>query len=481
MKNYITVIGLEVHAELKTKTKAFCSCSTEFGAEPNTHVCPVCLGMPGALPVLNKRVVEFAIRAGLALNCDIQKFNKMDRKNYFYPDLAKNYQISQWDEPICLGGHIDIRVNGEKKRIGITRIHMEEDAGKLVHSGLTISTSDYSAVDYNRAGVPLIEIVSEPDMRSAAEARAYMEQLKAILEYTDVCDCKMQEGSLRCDANISVMPEGATEFGTRAEIKNLNSFRALERAIEYEVERQIEIVEDGGHVVQETRTWDDANGVTLSMRSKEEAHDYRYFPEPDLVPVNLDQAWIDEIKATLPELPSARKERLLTEDVPEDNADIIVASKKVADYFDEGTKATKNLKALSNWLIGDVAGYLNAEGIEIDDPEFKITPDHLGELVNLIDKGVLSSKLAKQVFAEMLKENEAPEALVKKLGLEQVSDAGELGKLVDEVIAANPQSIADFKAGKKKALGFLVGQIMKATHGKANPGMVNKMLMEKLQ
>ncbi len=481
MKNYITVIGLEVHAELKTKTKAFCSCSTEFGAEPNTHVCPVCLGMPGALPVLNKRVVEFAIRAGLALNCDIQKFNKMDRKNYFYPDLAKNYQISQWDEPICLGGHIDIRVNGEKKRIGITRIHMEEDAGKLVHSGLTISTSDSSAVDYNRAGVPLIEIVSEPDMRSAAEARAYMEQLKAILEYTDVCDCKMQEGSLRCDANISVMPEGATEFGTRAEIKNLNSFRALERAIEYEVERQIEIVEDGGHVVQETRTWDDANGVTLSMRSKEEAHDYRYFPEPDLVPINLDQAWIDEIKATLPELPSARKERLLAEDVPEDNADIIVASKKVADYFDEGTKATKNLKALSNWLIGDVAGYLNAEGIEINDPEFKITPDHLGELVNLIDKGVLSSKLAKQVFAEMLKENEAPEALVKKLGLEQVSDAGELGKLVDEVIAANPQSIADFKAGKKKALGFLVGQIMKATHGKANPGMVNKMLMEKLQ
>ncbi len=481
MKNYITVIGLEVHAELKTKTKAFCSCSTEFGAEPNTHVCPVCLGMPGALPVLNKRVVEFAIRAGLALNCDIQKFNKMDRKNYFYPDLAKNYQISQWDEPICLGGHIDIRVDGEKKRIGITRIHMEEDAGKLVHSGLTISTSDSSAVDYNRAGVPLIEIVSEPDMRSAAEARAYMEQLKAILEYTDVCDCKMQEGSLRCDANISVMPEGATEFGTRAEIKNLNSFRALERAIEYEVERQIEIVEDGGHVVQETRTWDDANGVTLSMRSKEEAHDYRYFPEPDLVPINLDQAWIDGIKATLPELPSARKERLLAEEVPEDNADIIVASKKVADYFDEGTKATKNLKALSNWLIGDVAGYLNAEGIEIDDPEFKITPDHLGELVNLIDKGVLSSKLAKQVFAEMLKENEAPEALVKKLGLEQVSDAGELGKLVDEVIAANPQSIADFKAGKKKALGFLVGQIMKATHGKANPGMVNKMLMEKLQ
>ena len=304
MTRYITVIGLEVHAELKTKTKAFCSCSTEFGSTPNTHVCPVCLGMPGALPVLNKQVVDFAIKAGLALNCDIQKYNKFDRKNYFYPDLAKNYQISQFDKPICLGGHIDIVVEGEHKRIGITRIHMEEDAGKLNHSGATISTSDSSAVDYNRAGVPLIEIVSEPDMRSAAEARAYMENLKAILEYTDVCDCKMQEGSLRCDANISIMPEGAKEFGTRAEIKNLNSFRALERAINYEVERQKEILEDGGHVVQETRTWDEANGVTLSMRSKEEAHDYRYFPEPDLVPVQLDDAWIERIRETLPELPA---------------------------------------------------------------------------------------------------------------------------------------------------------------------------------
>ena len=319
---------------------------------------------------------------------------------------------------------------------------MEEDAGKLVHSGLTISTSDFSAVDYNRAGVPLIEIVSEPDMRSAQEARAYMEQLKAILEYTDVSDCKMQEGSLRCDANISVMPEGATEFGTRAEIKNLNSFRALERAIEYETERQIELLEDGGHVVQETRTWDDINGVTLSMRSKEEAHDYRYFPEPDLVPISLDDAWIGKIREGLPELPAQRKERLLAEDVPEESADLIVSNKKMADYFDEGAKGTKNLKALANWLLGDVSAFLNAEGVEIDDPAFKITPDHVAGLVNLIDKGVLSSN--------------------------------------DGVIAANPQSVADFKAGKKKAIGFLVGQIMKETHGKANPGMVNKMLMEKL-
>ena len=332
MTRYITVIGLEVHAELKTKTKAFCSCSTEFGSTPNTHVCPVCLGMPGALPVLNKQVVDFAIKAGLALNCDIQKYNKFDRKNYFYPDLAKNYQISQFDKPICLGGHIDIVVEGEHKRIGITRIHMEEDAGKLNHSGATISTSDSSAVDYNRAGVPLIEIVSEPDMRSAAEARAYMENLKAILEYTDVCDCKMQEGSLRCDANISIMPEGAKEFGTRAEIKNLNSFRALERAINYEVERQKEILEDGGHVVQETRTWDEANGVTLSMRSKEEAHDYRYFPEPDLVPVQLDDAWIERIRATLPELPAHHQARMMREHgLPEYDASQIVSTKAMAE------------------------------------------------------------------------------------------------------------------------------------------------------
>lgn len=477
---YTTVIGLEVHSELKTKSKAFCSCSTEFGGEPNTHVCPVCLGMPGALPVLNKQVVEFAIRAGLAVDCEIKKFNKFDRKNYFYPDLSKNYQISQFDKPICEGGHIDIEVDGQTKRVGITRIHMEEDAGKLIHSGATIKTSDSSAVDYNRAGVPLIEIVSEPDMRSAAEARAYMEKLKAILEYTDVSDCKMQEGSLRCDANISVMPEGATEFGTRAEIKNLNSFRALERAIEYEIQRQIQLVEDGGTVVQETRTWDDGKGMTLSMRSKEEAHDYRYFPEPDLVPVEIDDAWIARVKSELPELPAARKARLMQEKGLVDyDAENIVSTKAMAEYFDEAAKHTEDSKGIANWLLGDVSAYLNSENIAIE--QFPITPANLGEMVNLINKGVLSSKLAKKVFAEMLKTGKTPQALVKELGLEQISDEGAIVKIVEETLAENPQSIIDYKAGKDRALGFLVGQIMKKSRGKANPEMVNNLLKERMQ
>ena len=477
---YTTVIGLEVHSELKTKSKAFCSCSTEFGGEPNTHVCPVCLGMPGALPVLNKQVVEFAIRAGLAVDCEIKKFNKFDRKNYFYPDLSKNYQISQFDKPICEGGHIDIEVDGQTKRIGITRIHMEEDAGKLIHSGATIKTSDSSAVDYNRAGVPLIEIVSEPDMRSSAEARAYLEKLKAILEYTEVSDCKMQEGSLRCDANISVMPEGATEFGTRAEIKNLNSFRALERAIEYEIQRQIQMVEDGGTVVQETRTWDDGKGVTLSMRSKEEAHDYRYFPEPDLVPVEIDDAWIARVKSELPELPAARKARLMQEKGLVDyDAENIVSTKAMAEYFDEAAKHTEDSKGIANWLLGDVSAYLNSENIAIE--QFPITPANLGEMVNLINKGVLSSKLAKKVFVEMLKTGKTPQALVKELGLEQISDEGAIVKIVEETLAENPQSIIDYKAGKDRALGFLVGQIMKKSRGKANPEMVNNLLKERMQ
>ena len=480
MTEYITVIGLEVHAELKTKTKAFCSCSTEFGGAPNTHVCPVCLGMPGALPVINKQMVEFALRFGLAVNCDIQHYSKFDRKNYFYPDLAKAYQISQFYQPICLNGHVDINVDGETKRIGITRIHMEEDAGKLVHSGASISTSDFSAVDYNRAGVPLIEIVSEPDMRSAAEARAYMEKLRSYLQYTEVCDGKMQEGSMRCDANISIMPVGAKKFGTRAEIKNLNSFKALERAIEYEVERQKEILEDGGHVVQETRTWDDAQGMTFSMRSKEEAHDYRYFPEPDLAPIIIDDAWIERARKALPELPDARKERLIKEKgLQEYDAELLVADKKMAEYFDAAIEGVEDVKGVANWMLGDVSAYLNANNCTIS--EFPISAKHLGEMANLIKKGVLSSKLAKKVFAEMLKSDKAPSVLVKELGLEQVSDAGAIQAMVDEVIAANPQSVADFKAGKDKAIGFLVGQIMKKSRGKANPGMVNQLIIKTIK
>ena len=477
-RNYVTVIGLEVHVELKTKSKAFCSCSTEFGGEPNTHVCPVCLGMPGALPTLNKQVVNYAIKAALALNCQLNYYSKFDRKNYYYPDLAKAYQISQFYKPICEHGYIDINVEGQKKRIGITRIHMEEDAGKLVHSGATISTSDSSDVDYNRAGVPLIEIVSEPDMRSAEEARAYLEQLRNIIEYTGVSDVKMQEGSLRCDANISIMPEGAKEFGTRAEIKNLNSFKALVRAIEYEVARQTEIVEDGGHVVQETRTWDDVNGVTLSMRSKEEAQDYRYFPEPDLVPVVLDDAWIERVRAELPELPQARQERLMQMGVNEEAAGLVVSTREMAEYFDRGAKVTDDAQGLANWILGDISAWINNENKSI--AEFPVSAEHIGGLVNLIKKGVLSSKLAKKVFAELLKQDEDPADIVKRLGLEQVSDTGAIEKIVDEVLAANPKSVADFKGGKKNAIGFLVGQVMRASKGKANPGMVNQLLQKKL-
>ena len=480
MTEYTTVIGLEVHAELKTKTKAFCSCSTEFGGAPNTHVCPVCLGMPGALPVINKQMVEFALRFALAVNCEIQRYSKFDRKNYYYPDLAKAYQISQFYQPIALNGHLDVNVDGETKRIGITRIHMEEDAGKLVHSGASISTSDFSAVDYNRAGVPLIEIVSEPDMRSAAEARAYMEKLRAYLQYTGVCDGKMQEGSMRCDANISIMPVGAKDFGTRAEIKNLNSFKALERAIEYEVERQKEILEDGGHVVQETRTWDDAQGMTFSMRSKEEAHDYRYFPEPDLAPIIIEKEWVEKAKSELPELPDARKARLMNEKGLDDySAELIVADKKMAEYFDAAAAETDDAKGVANWILGDVSAYLNSNSCGIGD--FPVSPAHLGQMVALIKKGVLSSKLAKKVFVEMLKKDEAPADLVKKLGLEQVSDEGAIQAMVDEVIAANPQSVADYKAGKDKAIGFLVGQIMKKSRGKANPCMVNKLIIKTIK
>lgn len=477
---YEVVIGLEVHTELKTNTKIFCGCSTEFGGAPNSHVCPGCLGMPGVLPVLNKKVVEFAIKAGLALNFKISEFSKFDRKHYFYPDLPSSYQITQLEQPICTEGHLDIEVDGVEKRIRINRIHMEEDASKLVHGGSTISTSSYSLVDYNRGGVPLLEIVSEPDLRSPEEARAYLEKLKSILEYTEVSDCKMEEGSLRCDANVSIMPKGSTVFGTRAEIKNLNSFRALQRALEYEIERHIQAVEDGETLVQETRTWDDNKGVTLSMRSKEEAHDYRYFPDPDLVPVIVSQEWIEEVRKTLPELPQARKERFVNEyGLPLYDASIITGSRALADYFDACVSLYPEAKTVSNWLMGDLIRLLNAEGQDIG--ECAVTPQMLTEMLKLIDQGTISGRIGKTVFEEMFKTGKQPGEIVKEKGLVQISDQSEIDAMVDQVLAANPKSVEDFKAGKDKAIGFLVGQIMKLSKGKANPGMVNELLKEKMK
>ncbi|MCC5465143.1 Asp-tRNA(Asn)/Glu-tRNA(Gln) amidotransferase subunit GatB [Pelosinus baikalensis] len=477
--DYEIVIGLEIHTELKTNSKIFCGCSTKFGSEQNTNVCPVCLGLPGVLPVINEKVVEFAIKAGVALNCEILPFSKFDRKNYYYPDLPKNFQTSQYDLPIAVNGHLDIEVNGETKRINITRIHMEEDAGKLVHSGATISSSDSALVDYNRTGVPLLEIVSEPDIRSAEEARAYLEKVKAILEYLDVSDCKMEEGSLRCDANISLRPHGQAALGTKAEIKNLNSFRSVQRGIEYEVIRQEEILDDGGRVIQETRTWDENKGITASMRSKEQAHDYRYLPEPDLVPIVVDPARVAEIRANLPELPDARRQRLMNDyGLSEYDAGIITSSKAVADYFDQSVQNNGDAKVVANWLMGEVSKHLNSEGITILD--CPVSPKQLTELLTLIEKGTISNKIAKTVFEEMWTSRKDAEVIVKEKGLVQISDSSEIVAIVESVIAANPQSVADFKAGKDKAIGFLVGQIMKQTKGRANPDMVNTLLRERL-
>ncbi|WP_347491333.1 Asp-tRNA(Asn)/Glu-tRNA(Gln) amidotransferase subunit GatB [Desulfoscipio sp. XC116] len=478
MAQYEAVIGLEVHVELKTNTKIFCSSSTEFGADPNHHVCPVCLGLPGVLPVVNKKVVEYAIKAGLALNCQIASFSKFDRKNYYYPDLPKNYQISQYDLPIAEHGHLEINVDGADKRIGITRVHMEEDAGKLVHQG-TISTTPFSLVDYNRTGVPLIEIVSEPDMASADEAVAYLEKLKAIIQYTGVSDCKMQEGSLRCDANISVRPVGQIELGTKAELKNMNSFKALHKAITYEIERQTELVEDGAKVIQETRTWDEAGGVTLSLRSKEEAHDYRYFPDPDLPPLVIDRKWVDDIAAGLPELPDERRKRFVNaHGLPEYDAAVLTATRELADYYEECVRLFANPKLVSNWVMGDLAKMMNASGREIGD--IRISPGKLAKMLQLLDKGTISGKIAKTVFEEMFNTGKDPDKVVEEKGLVQISDTGLIDKVVEEVIAANPKSAEDYRAGKEKAIGFLVGQVMKSTKGKANPGVVNKLLKEKL-
>jgi aspartyl-tRNA(Asn)/glutamyl-tRNA(Gln) amidotransferase subunit B len=472
---YEAVIGLEVHAQMLTDTKIFCGCSTKFGSEPNTQTCQICIGMPGVLPVLNKKALEFAIRTGLATNCTIASYSRFARKNYFYPDLPKGYQISQYEHPICEHGHIEIIVDGAVKKIGITRIHMEEDAGKNIHEG----GGNYSFVDLNRTGVPLMEIVSEPDLRTPAEAVEYMKKIRAIVRYLGVCDGNMEQGSLRCDANVSVRPEGQADFGTRAELKNINSFRFVEKAIEYEIKRQIKVIEDGGKVVQETRLWDSNKGITESMRSKEEAHDYRYFPEPDLVPITVKQATIDEIRAGLPELPDTKRKRFVTDfGLPELDADLLTSEKAVAEWFEEAVKAGGQPKAVSNWMMGELMRLLNEENNTIENCLLK--PKQLADMLMLIDKGTISGKIAKTVFTEMYKTGKDAETIVKEKGLVQISDESAIKKAVDELIAKHPSEVERFKAGEEKLLGFFVGQVMKAMKGKANPQMLNDLLKKKL-
>ena len=475
-EDYEVIIGLEVHAELSTKTKIFCSCPTKFGAAPNTQVCPICMAMPGALPVLNEKVVEYAVKAGLATNCEIARNSKNDRKNYFYPDTPKAYQISQYDEPLCEHGYVEIDSKNGKKKIGLTRIHIEEDAGKLNHDEF----AGGSLVDLNRAGVPLIEIVSEPDLRSSEEVEQYLKKLKSILEYIEVSDCKMQEGSYRADVNVSVRKKGETKLGTRTEMKNMNSFRSITRAIEYEVDRQIEVIENGGKVVQESLRWDDVSGKTFSMRDKEDAEDYRYFPEPDLVAINLSEEYIENIKKSLPELPESRKERYLKEyELSEKDANIITSSKYLSDLFEGAIKVCNNPKAVNNWIISDISRILNET--ETDPIEIPFDCNQLGKLVILIDKGTISSSIGKKVLEELFENPRDPEEIIKEKGWIQISDEGAIKEIVLKILEANPQSIADYKAGKDRALGFLVGQAMKETKGKANPKMLNEMFLEELK
>ena len=475
-EDYEVIIGLEVHSELSTKTKIFCSCPTGFGAEPNTHICPICTAMPGTLPVLNEKVVEYAVKAGLATNCEIARQSKNDRKNYFYPDLPKSYQISQYDKPLCEHGYVNIDVDGKEKKIGITRIHIEEDAGKLNHDDL----QGGALVDLNRAGVPLIEIVSEPDMRSSREAEEYLKKIKSILEYIEVSDCKMEEGSLRADVNVSVRKKGDTKFGTRTETKNMNSFRSIVREIEYEIDRQIDILENGGTVEQETLRWDDVSGKTFPMRNKENSEDYRYFPEPDLVAINLSEEYIENIKNNLPELPESRKRRYLEEyKLSEKDAGIITSSRYLSDLFEDTIKVCDNPKAVNNWIISDISRILNEE--EMDAKDIPFTAEELGKLIILIDKGTISSSIGKKVLEELFENPKDPEEIIKEKGWIQISDEGAIKEVVSKILEANPQSIADYKAGKDRALGFLVGQAMKETKGKANPKMLNQMFLEELK
>ena len=475
-EDYEVVIGLEVHAELSTKTKIFCSCPTTFGAEPNTHICPICTAMPGTLPVLNEKVVEYAVKAGLATNCTISKDSKNDRKNYFYPDLPKAYQISQFDKPLCEHGYIEIEDDeGNKKKVRLLRIHIEEDAGKLNHNEFGVG----SLVDLNRAGVPLIEMVSEPDIRSSKEAEQYLRKIKSILEYIEVSDCKMQEGSLRADVNVSVRKKGEEKFGTRTEMKNMNSFRAIVRAIEYEKDRQIEVLEEGGKIEQETLRWDDINGRTYPMRDKEDAQDYRYFPDPDLVAIRLSDEYVESIRKALPELPESRRDRYIKEyNLSEKDAKLLTSSKYLSNLFEGALDICGNAKAVANWILSDISRILNEKELEPENIPF--TAEQLAKMIELIDKGTISSAIAKKVLTELFENPKDPEEIIKEKGWIQISDEGAIKEVVMKVLENNPQSVADFKGGKDKALGFLVGQAMKETKGKANPQMLNKMFLEEL-
>ncbi len=475
---YEPVMGLEIHAQLNTNTKLFCGCSTEFGAEPNTQTCPVCLGLPGVLPVLNKEAVELAIQMGHAIDAEVNKTSIFARKNFFYPDLPKGYQITQYEEPIVGLGHIEIEVGGETKRIGITRIHMEEDAGKLIH-GAGMEDASASFVDLNRACTPLIEIVSEPDIRTPEEASAYMKAVHDIVVYLGISDGNMEEGSFRCDANISVRPVGQKEFGTRTELKNINSFKFVKDAVRYEIERQIDEIEDGGTIVQETRLWDSAKGVTVSMRTKEEAHDYRYFPEPDLLPLVLEEATIERLKDELPELPAAKKARFIEEySLPPYDAGVLTAERALADYYEETVALEKDAKAVSNWVMGELLRLLNEEGRKITDRP--VTPESLAALVTMVKGGEISNKIGKEVFEEMYKSGKAAAEIVKARGLTQISDTGELEGIIDGILAANSDEVERFRGGETKLMGFFVGQAMKATKGQGNPKVLNQLLRDKL-
>lgn len=476
---YESVIGLEVHAQLLTDSKIFCGCSTKFGKEPNHNTCPVCAGFPGVLPVLNKKVVEFALRAGLAMHCTIARHSRLARKNYFYPDLPKGYQISQYELPICIGGYVDINLAGTTRRVRLTRIHMEEDAGKNIHD----AHDNWSLVDLNRAGVPLLEIVSEPDIRNAAEAGSYLRTLRAILQYLEICDGNMEEGSFRCDANISVRAAGTEALGIKVEIKNLNSFKAIDKALQYETQRQIDALSEGGAVIQETRLWDDNKEHTRSMRSKESAHDYRYFPDPDLLPITVDETWIHEIGSELPELPDIRKARFVSQyGLPAYDAELLTSRRDVADYFEAASTIYPNAKSISNWIMGDVFRLVKERRLDeqLRIENWPVQAKQLAELVHFIDQGKISGKIAKMVFDELIDTNQSPEIIIKQRSLEQVSDAASIELSIQQVLTSYPKQVAEYRGGNDKVFGFLVGQVMKASQGKANPQKVNEILKAKL-